>query len=167
MSSLLKEQLPLLLQWLKRGADIVGALFFLCAFCLFILQVFFRYVLNDPLAWTEEGSLIAFIWAVFWAAAFMVPIKEHVTFDVVYEAVSEQTRRILAIVTMLMLITAFVLLIPYTFEYLQFMSRKKSSVLRVPMHLIYGCYILFIPAFAIQAAWRLSRLFGRDWQKEI
>ncbi len=155
------------LRWLKRGADLVGVLFFLAAFGQFILQVFYRYVLNQPLAWTEEGTLIAFIWAVFWSAAFMVPIREHVTFDVVYEAVSDRMRRAFTIGTLILLIAAFVLLIPYTFEYLQFLTRRKSSVLRVPMYWIYGCYMLFLIAFSIQAAWRLTRLFGRDWKSEI
>lgn len=155
------------LRCLKTGADIVGVLLFLSAFIQFILQVFFRYFLNNPLAWTEEGTLIAFIWAVFWSAAFMVPIKEHVTFDVVYVAVSEEVRRRFAIGTMVLLVIAFLLLLPRTIDYLQFLTRKKTSVLHIPMHWVYGCYLLFIVAFAVQATYRLKRLFSRKWRTEI
>lgn len=155
------------LLWLKRGADAVGVLLFLVAFCGFIIQVFFRYVLNQPLAWTEEATMIAFIWTVFWAAAFMVPVRGHVTFDVVYDVVSPRLRRIFTLCTMALIVIAFTILIPYTLDYLQFLMRKKSSVLRFQMTWIYGCYLLFIVAFAIQAAWRIYRLLRPDWRDEI
>ena len=152
---------------LKWGADAIGVLLFLSAFSGFLIQVFFRYVLNQPLAWTEEATMIAFIWTVFWAAAFMVPIKEHVTFDVVYDAVSDRTKRILSIISMAFLIVAFLLLIPRTFDYLDFLFRKRSPVLRIQMTWVYGCYVLFLIGFAVQAMWRLYQLFRPEWRKEI
>lgn len=111
--------------------------------------------------------MICFIWTVFWAAAFMVPIRDHVTFDVVYDRASPQKKRALSIIAMLAVIVAFSVLIPYTWEYLDFLQRKKSPVLRIPMHWIYGCYILFIAGFALQASARLILLFRADWRTQI
>lgn len=164
-----KPSTPLvrLLTLLKRGADTVGVLLFLAAFCGFIVQVFWRYLLNDPLAWTEEFVMICFIWTVFWAAAFMVPVREHVSFDVVYDVVSPRTRRGFSMVTFATIAIAFVWLVPYTWDYLQFLTRKKSPVLRIEMHWVYGCYILFISAFAVQSAWRLLELFRPNWRDQI
>ncbi|WP_176084978.1 TRAP transporter small permease [Martelella sp. HB161492] len=153
--------------FLKTIADAIGALFFLSAFAGFIIQIFYRYVMNQPLLWTEEFTMIAFIWAVFWAAAFCVPIREHVSFDVVYDIVPARTQRIFTMISMVALIAAFVLLIPYTWDYLDFLTRKKSSVLRIPMNLIYGCYMLFLVGFTIQAVWRLVQLFGPKWHDQI
>lgn len=155
------------LQILKQAADYIGVLLFLAAFSGFILQVFFRYVLNQPLAWSEEATMIAFIWTVFWAAAFMVPIRDHVSFDVVYEVVSQRTRRVMSIIVMIMLVAAFVMLIPRTLDYLDFLLRKKSPVLRIQMTWVYGCYALFLIAFAIQAVWRLYYLFRSTWRDQI
>lgn len=152
---------------LKKGADYVGVLLFLSAFAGFIVQVFFRYVLNQPLAWTEEITMIAFIWTVFWAAAFMVPIKDHVSFDVVYDVVAPRTRRIMTIISMILLVVAFVMLIPRTFDYLDFLLHKKSPVLRIQMTWVYGCYVLFLIAFSIQAVWRLYHLFRSTWREQI
>jgi len=156
-----------LLAWLKRGADTVGVLLFLAAFCGFMIQVFWRYVLNDPLAWTEEFVMICFIWTVFWAAAFMVPVREHVSFDVVYDVVTPQTRRAFCMISFATIAVAFLWLVPYMWDYLQFLTRKKSPVLRVEMHWVYGCYMLFISAFAIQSAWRLTELFRPNWCDQI
>lgn len=153
--------------FLKMVADTIGALFFLSAFVGFIIQIFYRHVMNQPLLWTEEFTMIAFVWAVFWAAAFCVPVREHVSFDVVYDIVSERTRRLFTMFSMVVLIVAFAMLIPYTWDYLDFLTRKKSSVLRLPMNLVYGCYLLFLFGFTVQAIWRLKRLFGPEWRDEI
>ncbi|MBS3849646.1 TRAP transporter small permease [Devosia sp. J2-20] len=155
------------LLWLKRGADTVGVLLFLTAFTGFIVQIFFRYVLNQPLAWTEEATMIAFIWTVFWAAAFMVPVREHVTFDVVYDIAPEHVRRFFSICTMALVVVAFLILVPYTLDYLQFLMRKKSDVLRIPKTWIYGCYLLFIVAFATQGAFRIYNLLRPNWRDQI
>lgn len=155
------------LRLLKTGADAVGVVLFTVAFTGFIVQVFFRYVVNRPILWTEEVTMIAFVWTVFWAAAFMVNIREHVTFDVVYDVVSPRVKRVLAIFAMVMVIVAFAFLIPATVDYLEFLVRKKSPVLRLPMSWIYGCYLLFVVNFSIQAAWRIWQLFSPDWRKHV
>lgn len=152
---------------LLRASEAVGGTLFLLAFGGFIIQVFFRYVMNDPLRWSEEFVMICFIWTVFWAAAFMVPIREHVSFDVVYEVVGPRTRRVFSIIAMLAVIIAFLMLIPPTLDYLDFLQRKKSPVLRIQMHWIYGCYILFVVGFMLQSCARLVRLLGANWRDQI
>ena len=161
------RRMPTWLRVLKEGADLIGVLLFTTAFLGFIVQIFFRYVVNRPILWTEEVTMIAFVWTVFWGAAFMVNIREHVSFDVVYEGMTPQVKRIMSIFSMVVLIGCFLLLIPATWDYLEFLLRKKSPVLRVPMTWIYGCYLLFVVNFTIQAAVRLWRLFTPDWGKQI
>lgn len=170
MSTTTPEMAPSVPGWLrvlKGGADTIGVLLFVVAFSGFIVQIFFRYVMGNPVLWTEEVTMIAFVWTVFWAAAFMVNIREHVTFDVLYEVVTPETRRLLAIFSMVVLIFGFALLIPATWDYLVFLLRKKSAVLRVQMTWIYGCYLLFVVNFTIQAAWRLWLLFSPKWRDQI
>lgn len=111
--------------------------------------------------------MIAFIWAVFWAAAVMVPIRGHVSFDVVYDLVRPRTRRVFMIVSMVAILGAFLLLIGPMFDYLDFLQRKKSAVLRLPMHWIYGCYAIFVIGFTLQAAYRLLLLLSRRWEDAI
>lgn len=152
---------------LKQSADAIGALLFILTFVGFIVQVFFRYILNDPLAWSQEATMISFIWAVFWAAAFMVPQREHVTFDVVYDTVPDHVKRWFAIFSMIVLAIAFVLVIPRTVDYLDFLLRKRSPVLRIQMTWIYGCYLFFIIGFTLQAVWRLFHLFSAKWRDHI
>jgi TRAP-type C4-dicarboxylate transport system permease small subunit len=147
--------LPTLLGWLRRGADTVGALLFLVTFTGLIIQVFYRYILNSPVAWSEEFTMIAYMWAVFWAAAFMVRERDHVSFDIVYDAVSPRIRRLLAIGSLTVLVIAFLLLLAPTWDYLEFLTRKKTSVLRIPRVWVFGVFMAFLIAFTAQSAWRL------------
>lgn len=156
-----------LLRQAKFAADVVGSTLFLATFIGFVVQIFFRYVLSSPVVWTEEATMIAFLWTVFWSAAFMVRIKEHVCFDVVYDIVPASVQRSLAIFAMVLLAVAFIILMPSTVDYLQFLVRKKSPVLRIPMPYIYAGYLLFLFNFTLQALWRLRGLFGRNWHAHL
>jgi TRAP-type C4-dicarboxylate transport system permease small subunit len=156
-----------LVTWLKRGADTVGVLFFLATFAGLILQVFYRYVLNSPVAWSEEYTMIAYMWTVFWAAAFMVRERDHVSFDIVYDVASPRGRRLLAASSLTVLVVAFLILIPPTWDYLEFLTRRKTSVLRIPRVWVFGVFMLFLLAFTAQSGWRLRGLLGRRWHDYI
>lgn len=154
-------------QWLGRlkgVVDGIGALFFLAMFSGFIIQVFYRYVLNHPLAWTEEFTLIMSLWTVFWATAFMVPIRDHVSLDIVYLACPPPVQRVLAIAATAAVIGAFLCALPGIWDYVAFMGRKKSAVMRWPMHLVFGCYILFVLGYVAQSLWRLRGLISKAWR---
>lgn len=159
--------MPGWLKPLKKGADLVGVLLFLATFTGILLQVFFRYVLDSPVAWSEEYTMIAYMWTVFWAAAFMVSEREHVSFDIVYDTASPYARRLMAIVALVFLIVAFILLMPPTWDYLEFLTRRRTSVLRIPRVWVFGVFFVFLIAFTAQSGWRLRGLLGKRWPDYI
>ena len=77
----------------KKVADTFGGLIFLCLFVTFLVQIAARFGFNRPLPWTDELAVILYIWAILWAAAFMVPEKEQVVFDLIWNSASKATRR--------------------------------------------------------------------------
>ena len=58
-------------------------------FLSFILQIVSRYVFNHPLGWTEEVSVLCWIWRVLWGAAFVLRERDEVRFDIIYRTVSQ------------------------------------------------------------------------------
>ena len=56
-------------------------------FLAFIVQIAFRYLLNFPIGWTSELTVITWLWLVLWGAAFVVPEREEIRFDLIYGAV--------------------------------------------------------------------------------
>ncbi|MFV0475725.1 MAG: TRAP transporter small permease [Pikeienuella sp.] len=58
------------------------AILALVLFTVFIItSVAFRYVVNMPLSWTEEASLIAFAWLLFLGAAICARENAHILID--------------------------------------------------------------------------------------
>ena len=60
-----------LLRRLVMGAELVGAALFATMFGAFLLQIFMRYAVRNPLGWTLELCMIAYLLLVFWGGAFL------------------------------------------------------------------------------------------------
>ena len=63
----------------------IPAITFGVMFSLFILQIFFRYFLNNPLTWPYELTLFAFIWTLMLGAGNAMRSDDHVEFGVIYD----------------------------------------------------------------------------------
>jgi TRAP-type C4-dicarboxylate transport system permease small subunit len=152
---------------LRFLADLVAALLFVAMFAAFLLQVFTRYVLNDPVAWTQEFVLIAYIWIVFWCAAFLLRERDHITFDMVSASLPSGPRRILAVVLTALVAVAFAAALPGVFDYVSFMRIERSPVIGIRFDLIYAIFVVFVAAVVVGALIRIVRLLGRSWRGEL
>jgi len=65
-------------EWLSRG--IIGGSI-LAIVLITIVAVWYRYVLNAPLAWTEQVCRILFVWSVFAGAAVLYRHVLHIAID--------------------------------------------------------------------------------------
>src|SRR5262245_52232508 len=106
---------PVLLQiglWFRRRAHNIAALLLGTMFICFLIQIFFRYVLNYPVGWTEELSILCWMWGVLWGAAFIVSERDEVRFDIVYSNVSDGVRRLFTVITGVALIFLYGISLP-------------------------------------------------------
>lgn len=152
---------------LKRAAELLSALLFAAMLAAFLVQVFTRYVLDDPASWTLEVCSITYVWIVFFASAVIVDQRQHITFDMLYKSVNARRRRALAVISSAAILVMFTVGLPGTIDYIAFMSKKYSLMLHIRMDLLYSCFGLFVIGAIVASALRLRRLFGRDWEKEI
>jgi TRAP-type C4-dicarboxylate transport system permease small subunit len=148
-------------------AEWIAAILFVAMFAAFLLQVFTRYVLNDPIAWTQEFVLIVYIWIVFWCAAFLLRQREHITFDMVAVSLPLRLRRVLAIALAVVTGVAFLAALPGTTDYVAFMRIERSPVLGIRFDLLYSIFVVFVVAVVIGAFARVWRLLGQSWQEEL
>ncbi len=64
-----------------RGEDLFLAVSHGVIAALVIVAVFFRYVLNDPLIWTEETIVLLFTWMLFVGLASAFRARMHIRID--------------------------------------------------------------------------------------
>ena len=72
-----------------------------------MIQIIARYVFNYPLGWTDEVSVLCWIWTVLWGAAFVLRERDEVRFDIFYSALGERTRCVLTVITGVAVIVLF------------------------------------------------------------
>ena len=144
-------------RWLRRRAENISALLLLAMFLCFILQIAARYVFNYPLGWTDEVSVLCWIWCTLWGAAFVLREKDEVRFDIIYSAASDKTRRIFTIITGIAAIALFGIALPAVFSYVTFLKVERSAYLGIRLDYLYSIYLLFSLAVIVRYAaltWR-------------
>jgi TRAP-type C4-dicarboxylate transport system permease small subunit len=138
--------------WLKRGADAVGAGLFAALFLTFIVQITARFGFNRPLPWTDELAVILYVWVIMWAAAFMVPAKEHVVFDLVYNTVGKGTRRGMLLLGSVLIGALAAYAIPGSWDYVRFMAREGTPVLGLPFMWVFIPFVFLLLALVVRSA---------------
>ena len=141
--------------WPKKAADAIGGGLFLTLFIVFVIQVTARFAFNKPMAWTDEAAVILYVWVILWAAAFVVPEREHVVFDLVWNSVSLRTRQAMRIVGNLMIGGLALCGIPASWDYVHFMAREGTPVLGLPFMWVFFPFVLLLLALVVRSAWAI------------
>jgi TRAP-type C4-dicarboxylate transport system permease small subunit len=140
---------------LKAGADAIGAGLFALMLVVFLVQIVARFVFNRPLPWTDELAVVLYVWVILWAAAFMVPTREHVVFDLVYNAVGPRTRRAMQAVGALLIGVLAAWALPGSWDYVRFMAREGTPVLGLPFSWVYLPFVALLVTLVLRSGWRL------------
>src|SRR5258708_32553241 len=127
------------LRILSKTAEAASAAAFAAMFLLFLAGVFGRYVLNNPLVWSDELIMILFLWMVFLTEAFVITEREQVTFDGIYELVGERWRRAILAAGALLIAVMFLIALPTVFGYVQFLWRGGHAAPRRAGWFVFLC----------------------------
>ena len=148
-------------RWLHDRAKDVGVMLFGGMFLTFVVQVFFRYVVGNPLGWTLEASLIAYLWLVFWFTGFLIKDKEQVYFDLLYAAVKPKTRRFFDIITGTIIVLALAISYPATVDYVTFMKIEKTGATQIRLDFVFSIFLICFPFVVIRGGIQVFHwLFG-------
>lgn len=154
------EKLTGYARWLRRRAENVSAVLLLIMFLCFILTIVARYVFNYPLGWTEEASLIAWIWCTLWGAIFVLRERDEVRFDIFYSSLSDRARCVCTVITGIAAIVLFGIALPAVIGYVTFVKVERSAYLGIRLDYLYSIYVLFSAGVIVRYAalvWRALR----------
>jgi TRAP-type C4-dicarboxylate transport system permease small subunit len=128
-----------------------------------VVGVFMRFVLGDPLKWTEEASLALFVWLTFIGSSSVMKHDGHVSIDFLFEKSSESVRKVLIwikyVIMWAVLIVVFIglgsVLASHAWD-------KVTPILRIP----YAFIDFSIPLGGLLASIHLIRLMLKGKKTE-
>lgn len=139
--------------WLYRRAENVLAAMLAVMFFAFLLQVFFRYVLNWPTGWTSELSAVLWIWIVLWGAAFVLREQEEMRFDLIYASVGSRVRSAMFLVFATTLVVLYGVSLPAVVDYVAFMKVQKTAYMHLRFDWVFSIYVVFVVAIIVRYVW--------------
>lgn len=145
--------------WFKRAANALGGGLFLALFVVFIVQITARFGFNRPLPWTDEAAVILYVWIILWAAAAVVPEREHVVFDLVWNSVGRRSRLVMRVAGNLMIGGLALAALPASWDYVRFMGREGTPVLGMPFSWVFLPFVLLLIGLVIRSVWAIWTAF--------
>ena len=140
-------------RWLRRRAENFLVMLLSIMFISFIIQIFYRYVLNNPIGWSEEVIVTTWMWTVLWGAAFVLSEAEEIRFDIIYSNISENLRRVFTALTGIAAVFLYGISLPAAYSYVTFMKVERSAYLHVPINWLYSIYVIFLVACIGRYCW--------------
>ncbi len=153
MTSFLRAATDTVYQIVKGTAAAV--LFFY--FVLVLLQIFFRYILNSSLAWSEEVVRFGLVWGVMLSMAVVAYDRTHIRIAILESVISQRTRLVLSYALDSLSVLFCVLLVWSSIELIRRTILQRSPSLGVPM---WAVYISIAIGAALQAVFTVA-VFGR------
>ncbi|ROQ89842.1 TRAP transporter small permease [Desulfosoma caldarium] len=137
---------------LNRGVEITTGILAMLMALVTGLQVFFRYVLNHSLFWSEEVGRILLVWITFLGATVAYRRKAHVGIDVVVRRLGPDIQRNLERLLLAASCLFFLVLITFGVQFIGFIAHQKTPALGLPMGVPYMVIPLSGVIFCIHAA---------------
>jgi len=154
--------------WPQKAANLIGGGLFLTLFIVFVIQVTARFFLDKPMAWTDEAAVILYVWVILWAAAVVVPEREHVVFDLLWNSAPYRVRQAMAIVGNLLIGGLSAWGIPGCWDYVHFMAREGTPVLGMSFQWVFLPFVLLLAALAVRSAWAIwNAIRGKGLEAEL
>lgn len=117
---------------------------FIIMFFVFLLQIFYRYILNNPLTWPYEIKVAGYLWTTMLGACYVRRLGTHVSFDMAYQNRSPLGKKIFRIISNSLVLAACIIALNPTYQYLQYMQIEKTTVLRIPFSYVFSPVLVFI-----------------------
>ena len=108
------------------------------------LQVFTRYVLRNPLYWSEELARIILIWSVFLGAVFSFRAGTHMRIDILMKRLPLRLRMVVNLTSKTIVTVFSVVLVVHGLIFSGKMMRIIAPATKIPTGIIY----LVLPIFA-------------------
>jgi len=123
------------------------------------LQVVYRYILIQPLYWSEELARYLFVWVSILGAALGLQKRGHFGLDFFYRMLPDQKRRFLQFLIHLLVGCVILVILVQGVKLVQATVLQKSPAMEISMGWAYAC----LPVGAGLMVIHLVAIFFKDW----
>lgn len=125
---------------------------FVAMLVAFFFEVFSRYVLNQPLTWPYEITVIGYLWTSVLGASLATRHKAHVSFTSIYDKSSPRARVIMRLTGSFLLLVPFCIALVPCYNYISFMRIQLTTVFRFRYNIVYAPFMVFMALTIIYVA---------------
>ncbi|WP_370458075.1 TRAP transporter small permease [Thalassobacillus sp. CUG 92003] len=126
--------------------ELTTAIFLAISVIITFVQVVFRYVLEQPLSWSQEALMISFLYSILFGSALAIKNREHLSVDL-FENMSKELDRILKAVEFIVVGVVIVTLFYYGYELVRDNFRSGQIIGILPINK--GYVYLAVPLSAL------------------
>ena len=130
-------------------------------------QVWYRFVLNDPLSWSEEAGRYLFVWISFLGAAAGVRYQVHLGIDLMDKLLPPTVYRWIIVLVNLLIQIFLLMIIYWGFKILGVIKFQESPSMHISMRYPYmavpvGAMLMFINSVRVMVAALTNRVLDRE-----
>lgn len=133
---------------------VIPTISFFILFIVFLIGIFSRYVVRQPVPWTYELSLLTFITIIYLAFGYATKKKELVAFSLVYEKFNEKIKKVCRIVSNILIVGLVIIIIVPGVKGILGLS-SITGVLRIPLKYAFLPFIFMAVDMVIRALYQL------------
>lgn len=143
-----------------------GMILFVILIFACVAQVFFRFVLNNSLSWTEELARYCFIWMHMIGASLLIEASGHATVTVILDLMHGAVRKVFDILIELIILFNGVVML-HSGWVLSYSSRNNlSTAMSVPMWMINSSVAVGGLLLVFQALVRIAVVLAGEQTQE-
>lgn len=124
---------------IKKIEEILAIFCFSAMSVITLVAVFFRYVLNHPVIWSEEAARYLMVWGICIGISIATEKKAHLGIDILVSFAPQKVHHILEILSgvLLTLIYTIMSILSIQFVLMAINTGNVSPLLRIPFWMIY------------------------------
>tara|TARA_B100001057_G_scaffold360240_1_gene362548 strand:- start:72 stop:512 length:441 start_codon:yes stop_codon:yes gene_type:complete len=130
------------------------------AIIIVVLSAFYgvvsRYILNNPVAWSNEIATISFTWTVFLGAAAAWKHNKHIHLDLVYNYFPNKLKKISDLIKNTVLAVFFLFVLYLSIQFTITAYNKPTAILRIPFSYVDLPVVIFFVSIILRS---LQKIF--------
>lgn len=138
-------------------SETIPTITFTIIFITFVAQIVARYFFGKSITWSNEVSVLAYMWTMFFGVGKAMDTDAHVVFGLVYDAVGQKTRYIFRVGYNILLIVCMA--IAFVPCYDKWLGQKMiTGVLKLPYKVVFAPFIYMMLEIIIRSIIELKKV---------